>query len=69
MDSIACLYDWKVCKADIQSAFLQTGTAARVVYGRPPMESRYKRSHLWLLTVISYGPGKASAKWQEQSDN
>ena len=69
LESIASLYKWKLHKADVKAAFLQTGQAKRDVYVRPPKESSMKSTHLWLLLTAAYGLVNANAKWQNQSDN
>ena len=63
----AALLNWRVYKADVKSAFLQTGKAQRDVYVLPPKESADKR-HSWLLLTAAYGLVNANAKWQSQSD-
>lgn len=69
VDTTASLHDWKFYKTDAESAFLQTETAARDAYVRSLMESTYKRNHLWLQTVASYGLVSANAKLQVRFDN
>ena len=50
LESIASLYNWKLYKADVKAAFLQTGEVKTdVLYVRPPKESSMKSTHLWLL--------------------
>ena len=61
LESIASLYSWKVYKADVKAAFLQTGEAKRDVYVRPPKESLMKSTHLWLLLTAAYGLVNANA--------
>lgn len=68
LESIASLFAWTLYKADVKAAFLQTGTAQRDVYVRPPRESKMKGSHLWALLTAAYGLVNANAKWQNQSD-
>lgn len=68
LESIASLFGWTLHKADVKAAFLQTGTAQRDVYVRPPKESKMKGSHLWVLLTAAYGLVNANAKWQNQSD-
>lgn len=58
---------WPLIKADVKSAFLQTGKAERHVYVRSPRESRDKR-HYWLLLAAAYGLVNANAKFQVQAD-
>ena len=69
LESIASLFSWKIHRADVKAAFLQTGEAQRNVYVRPPKESQMKSTHLWLLLTAAYGLVNANAKWQNQSDN
>ena len=69
LDSIASLYNWKLYKADVKAAFLQTGEAKRDLYFRPSKESSMKSTHLWLLLTAAYGLVNANAKWKNQSDN
>lgn len=64
---LASLCGWKVAKADVKSAFLQTGRAARDVYVVPPRESKQKNV-LWLLLSAAYGLVNSNAKWQVLSD-
>lgn len=64
---IASLLGWKLYKADVKAAFLQTGTASRDVYVKPPKESRMRSTHMWLLLTSAYGLVNANAKWQLQS--
>ena len=64
---IAALYKWRIVKADVKNAFLQTGLAQRDVYVIPPRESMNRKS-LWLLLAAAYGLVNASSKWQLQSD-
>lgn len=68
LESIASVHGWRVYKADVSAAFLQTGKAERDVYVRPPRESPAKTTHLWLLLTASHGLVNANAKWQNQSD-
>ena len=63
----AALHKWKLVKADVKNAFLQTGMAARDVYVIPPKESTNRKS-LWLLLAAAYGLVNANSKWQIQSD-
>ena len=65
---IASLHKWKLAKADVKNAFLQTGLAERDVYVIPPKES-YNRKSLWLLLTAAYGLVNANSKWQLQSDS
>lgn len=65
--SIASLRGWRLSKADVKSAFLQTGKAQRDVYVVPPRESLDRRNR-WLLLTAAYGLVNANAKWQDQSD-
>lgn len=64
---IAAMKKWKVSNADVTSAFLQTGKAARKVYVVPPRESGHK-DKLWLLLTAAYGLVNSNAKWQIMSD-
>lgn len=68
VESIASLKGWTLHKADVKSAFLQTGPAQRDVYVKPPRESGMKSTHFWLLLTAAYGLVNANAKWQVQSD-
>ena len=52
---------WTVSKADVKSAFLQTGKAQRDVYVVLPRES-HDRAHYWLLLTAAYGLVNANAK-------
>lgn len=68
LESIASLFGWKLYRADVKAAFLQTGAAQRDVYVRPPKESAIMSSHVWLLLTAAYGLVNANAKWQSQFD-
>ena len=63
----AAIFKWKLVKADVKNAFLQTGLAERDVYVIPPRESSNRKS-LWLLLAAAYGLVNANSKWQLQSD-
>ena len=67
MLAVASMSLWLITKADVKSAFLQTGQAQRDVYVVPPRESN-DRSHYWLLLTAAYGLVN-NAKWQDQSDS
>lgn len=69
LESIVSLHRWKLYKADVTAAFLQTGAADRGVYVRPPTESRMRSSHMLLLLTAAYGLVNANAKWQSHSDS
>ncbi len=69
VESIASLHAWTLYKADVKAAFLQTGSADRDVYVRPPRESHLKTTHVWLLLTAAYGLVNANAKWQNKSDD
>lgn len=64
---LAALNKWRIVKADVKNAFLQTGLAERDVYVIPPKESTNRKS-LWLLLAAAYGLVNANSKWQLQSD-
>lgn len=64
---VATLNKWKITRADVKSAFLQTGTPSRDVYVIPPRESK-RKNFAWLLLAAAYGLVNANAKWQDQSD-
>lgn len=66
--SIASLRRWCLTKADIKTAFLQTGLAERDVYVIPPVETADRSKCLWLLLGAPYGLVNANAKWQVLSD-
>lgn len=66
--SLSTMFKWRLTKIDVKSAFLQTGSAERDVYVRPPHESAIK-SHYWLLLTAAYGLVNANAKWQVLSDS
>lgn len=68
VESVASLLGWNVYKADVKSAFLQTGSAERQIYVKPPRESKMRSTHLWLLLTAAYELVNANAKWQVQSD-
>jgi len=68
VESIASLFGWKMYKADVKAAFLQTGSAGRDVYVKPLRESGMKSTHLWLLLTVAYGLVNVNAKWKVQSD-
>ena len=68
VESIASLKGWKIKKADVKAAFLQTGAATRDVYVKPPRECGMKSTHMWLLLTAAHGLVNANAKWQVQSD-
>ena len=68
VESIASLMKWRLYKADVKSAFLQTGPARREVYVKPPRESAQRATHMWLLLTAAYGLVNANAKWQVKSD-
>ena len=68
VESVASLHGWKVHKADVKSAFLQTGAAMRDVFVKPPRESGMRSTHMWLLLTAAYGLVNSNAKWQVQSD-
>lgn len=65
--TIVALKGWSRCKADAESAFLQTGSAQRDVYVIPPKEGTDRTVH-WLLLTAAYGLVNANGKWQHQSD-
>lgn len=65
--TLTAIRRWPIVKADVKSAFLQTGEAQRDVYVRPPRESRDRR-HYWLLLAAAYGLVNANAKFQSQAD-
>ena len=67
--SVASLFGWKIKRADAKGAFLKTGKAQRHVYVIPPIESRMRLTHRWLLLVAAYGLVNSGAKWQHQSDD
>lgn len=67
VSSTATIRKWRVVRADAETAFLQTGPAARDVYVIPPRESTH-RNTLWLLLAAAYGLINSNAKWQHQSD-
>ena len=69
VQSVASLHSWTFYKADVKSAFFQTGKADRDVYVRSPRESQMKSSHVWLLLTAAYGLVNANAKWQNLSDD
>lgn len=60
--------EWKLDKAGLTSAFLQTGLAAYGVYVRQPRKSKMRSTNFWLLLTAPYGLINASAKWQQPSD-
>lgn len=64
---IASIKGWRITKADVKAAFLQTGQALRDVYVIPPRECTSKDVY-WLLLTAAYGLVNANAKWQSQSD-
>ena len=66
--SIPALFQWYLKKIDVKGAFLQSGLAHRDVYVVPPKECE-DRAFVWLLTVATYGPVNAIAKWQFHSDS
>lgn len=66
--SLATLYEWRISKIDVTSAFLQTGHAERDVHVRPPAESYQRKWFLWLLNSATYGLVNDIAKWQVHSD-
>lgn len=68
LESIASLFGWALYKADVKAAFLETGAAERDVYVKPPVESRMRATHVWLLLTAAYGLVNANAKWQSKSD-
>lgn len=67
--SLATLLQWRISKADVKSAFLQTGPAENPVYVRPPYEIQDKRRFYWLLQAAAYGLVNGNAKWHTQSDH
>lgn len=67
-ESIASLFGWRTCKADMESGFWRTGYASRDVYVRPRTERRKKSTRPWLLLKAAYGLVNCGAKWQIQSN-
>lgn len=51
----ASLHGWTIYKGDVKVSFLQTGKSERDLYVRPPVESRMKFTHMWLLLTAPYG--------------
>ncbi len=66
--SICNIFKWNLAKVDVQSEFLQTGSALRDVYVVPPRECK-SRSFYSLLLTAAYGLVNANAKRQEHSNN
>ena len=64
---IASLYKWRIVKADVKNAFLQTGLAQRDVYVISPRESTSRKS-LRLLLAAAHGLVNSNSNWQLQSD-
>lgn len=46
LKSIALLFAWTLCKANVKAAFVQTGAAERDVYVKPPVKSRMRATHV-----------------------
>lgn len=65
--SVSSLRKWMLAKADVRSAFSQTGNARHNVYVIPPHESA-DRSHYWLVLTAAYCLVYANAKWQDELD-
>lgn len=64
---IAAVRRWRLAKADVNAAFLQTGLADRDLNARPLRESNNRRLH-WLLIDAAYGLVNANAKFQNQTN-
>lgn len=62
VSSIASLWQWRLTKIDLKTAFLQIGSAERDVYVIPLYESDDRRKHLLLLLTASHGLVNAKAK-------
>lgn len=66
--SCASLYKGNVTGADAKTAFLQTDTAQRDVYGKLPKEAMVK-SHYSLFLSATYALVNSNARWQSQPDD
>lgn len=65
--SFESLKKWRLSKAEVKSAFLQTGKVRCDVYVIPSCESG-DRALYWLLLIATYGLVSANSRWRDQSD-
>lgn len=68
LESIKSLYGWRIYKADVKAAFLQTGKPNRDINVNRPRESTQRYEEVWLLNTATNGLFNSNAKWQNQSD-
>lgn len=52
--SVSTYKKWPIIRADMKTAYLQSGPANRLVYATAPKESREK-NFMWFLLAAAYG--------------
>lgn len=67
-ESLGSLLGWTLYKADVKTAYLQTGISDKEVYVKPRSEGKMRSSQPGLMLTPESGLVNTNVKWQMKSD-